>query len=74
MSGTAPRPSEGGCPEQACRLAFGHRGEHLIRRCERDGCTNRTRNAEEHFCTRHESRATYEMYETMRADEYGGQP
>jgi len=53
----------GACDERACRLELGHRGEHLIRRCEREECTNATRNAEEHYCTRHESRATYELYE-----------
>lgn len=63
MGGTAPRGSEGGCDERSCLLAYGHRGDCHIRRCERKGCVNRTRNAEEHFCTLHESRSTYEMYE-----------
>jgi hypothetical protein len=72
MSGTAPRGDQGGCDERSCQLAYGHKGEHVIRRCSR--CLNRTRNAEERFCVQHESRATYEKYETLRADEYGGQP
>lgn len=66
MGGTAPRGSEGACDERACRLPYGHRGDHLIRQCEREGCPNRTRNAEEHFCVRHESRSTYECYQEGR--------
>ena len=66
MSGTAPRGSEGACDERSCLREHGHRGKHVIRTCERDGCDRRTRNAEEHFCLVHESRTTYELYEAGR--------
>jgi hypothetical protein len=45
---------------------FGHKGQHIIRVCERDGCEMPARNCEEHFCVRHESRSTYELYERGR--------
>lgn len=62
MSGTAPQPDQGACDERACQRPFGHRGPHLIRRCEMYFCDTRTRNAEERYCVRHESRETYERY------------
>lgn len=65
MSGTAARgdSDQGACEYRSCRRPFGHRGDHLLRRCDHHGCTARTRNAEERYCVRHESRETYERYE-----------
>jgi len=51
---------------KACQRSYGHKGDCVQRQCEREGCTNPTRNAEEHFCVRHESRSTYELYEAAR--------
>lgn len=68
MGGTAPRASAGGCDQRACLREHGHRGDHIIRRCERRGCVNPTRNAEEHYCVLHESRSTYELYENQREE------
>jgi hypothetical protein len=66
MSGTAPRGDQGPCETRACQRPFGHKGDHALRICERDGCDHPTRNAEEHFCKRHESRSTYELYEAIQ--------
>lgn len=64
MSVTAPKgdSSLGACDERACQRPFGHRGACVFRLCDKPGCTNRARNAEERRCLRHEDRATYEKY------------
>jgi hypothetical protein len=65
MSGTSPKVDQGSCEERSCQRPFGHRDDHYIRTCERDGCDRRTRNADERRCVVHEDHATYEHYQAI---------
>ena len=69
MSGRNPLGQPPCDRSRSCIRLHGHDGDCVQKPCARQGCSNPTRNVDETYCVRHESRATYERYRWAATDD-----